>query len=114
MSRRQAGIPSRNTWQASTPPARWSNGMLNRPIVPRPVVSREEWLTASRALLAKEKEAVRLRDRLNAERLALPWEKVEKAYAFDTPHGRKTLAELFDGRSQLIVYHFMLGPGWTA
>jgi predicted dithiol-disulfide oxidoreductase (DUF899 family) len=88
--------------------------MLNRPLVPRPVVSREEWLAARRTLLAKEKEAVRLRDRINAERLALPWVRVEKAYAFDTPHGRKTLAELFEGRSQLIVYHFMLGPGWTA
>jgi predicted dithiol-disulfide oxidoreductase (DUF899 family) len=88
--------------------------MLNRPLVPRPVVSREEWLAACRALLAKEKEAVRLRDRINAERLALPWVRVDKTYAFDTPHGRKTLAELFDGRSQLIVYHFMLGPGWTA
>jgi len=88
--------------------------MLNRPNIPRPVVSRSEWLAARRALLAKEKEAVRLRDELNAQRLALPWERVEKAYAFDTAEGRKTLAELFAGRSQLIVYHFMLGPGWSA
>src|SRR5689334_3226886 len=87
--------------------------MLNRPNIPRPVVSRSEWLAARRALLAKEKEAVRLRDELNAQRLALPWERVEKAYAFDTAEGRKTLAELFAGRSQLIVYHFMLGPGWV-
>ena len=79
-----------------------------------PVVSREEWLDASRALLAKEKQATRLRDSLNAERRALPWVKVDKDYVFDTPDGRRTLSELFDGRSQLIVYHFMLGPGWKA
>jgi predicted dithiol-disulfide oxidoreductase (DUF899 family) len=79
-----------------------------------PVVSREEWLAARKALLAKEKEATRLRDKLNAARLALPWVKVETDYVFDTPKGKKTLSELFGGRSQLIVYHFMLGPGWTA
>ena len=88
--------------------------MLNSPVIPRPVVSREEWLAARRALLAKEKEVTRLRDRVNAERLALPWVKVEKNYVFDTPQGKKTLAELFDGRSQLIVYHFMFGPDWAA
>jgi len=88
--------------------------MLNNPVIPRPIVSREEWLAARRALLAKEKEATRLRDRVNAERLALPWVKVEKTYVFDTPQGKKTLAELFDGRSQLIVYHFMFGPDWGA
>ncbi len=88
--------------------------MLNRPRIPRPVVSRAEWLAARRALLAKEKEAVRLRDELNAQRLALPWVRVEKPYALDTAGGRRTLAELFAGRSQLIVYHFMLGPGWAA
>ncbi len=88
--------------------------MLNPPRIPRPAVSQAEWLAARRALLAKEKEAVRLRDEINAQRLALPWVRVEKAYAFDTPHGRKSLAELFAGRSQLIVYHFMLGPGWQA
>jgi len=78
------------------------------------VVSREVWLEARRALLAREKEATRLRDRINAERLALPWVKVDKDYVFDTPHGKKTLAALFDGRSQLMVYHFMLGPDWQA
>ncbi|MBW0005119.1 MAG: thioredoxin family protein [Hyphomicrobiales bacterium] len=81
---------------------------------PNPVVSREEWLVARKALLAKEKEATHLRDEINADRLALPWVKVDKNYAFDTPAGRKSLAELFDGRSQLITYHFMLGPGWSA
>jgi predicted dithiol-disulfide oxidoreductase (DUF899 family) len=78
------------------------------------VVSQEEWLAARRALLASEKEATHLRDRINAERLALPWVRVEKEYVFDTPAGKKTLAELFAGRSQLMVYHFMLGPGWAA
>ncbi len=79
-----------------------------------PVVSREEWVGARRALLLREKEATHLRDQINAERLALPWVQVDKTYVFDTPAGKRTLAELFDGRSQLIVYHFMLGPGWRA
>jgi predicted dithiol-disulfide oxidoreductase (DUF899 family) len=78
------------------------------------VVSRQQWLVARKALLAKEKEATHLRDQLNAERLALPWVKVEKPYLFDTPAGKKSLADLFDGRSQLIVYHFMYGPEWKA
>lgn len=78
------------------------------------IVSREEWLEASRALLAKEKEATRLRDKLNQERLAMPWLAVDKDYTFDTPDGHKSLSDLFEGRSQLIVYHFMLGPDWKA
>ena len=76
------------------------------------IVSQEAWLAARKAHLAKEKEFTRLRDQLSAERRALPWTRVEKTYAFEGPDGRQTLAELFDGRSQLIVYHFMLGPGW--
>ena len=79
---------------------------------PHKIVSRQEWTEARKAFLAKEKEFTRARDRLSAERRALPWVKVDKAYVFDTPDGKKTLAELFDGRSQLIVYHFMLGPDW--
>ncbi len=79
-----------------------------------PVVSREDWLAARKTLLAREKEAIHLRDKINAERLALPWVKVDKKYLFDTPLGKKSLAELFNGRSQLLVYHFMLGPGWAA
>jgi predicted dithiol-disulfide oxidoreductase (DUF899 family) len=79
-----------------------------------PVVTREEWLAARQALLVKEKEATRLRDRLNAERMALPWVKVTKDYIFDTPHGNRTLPDLFDGRSQLVIYHFMFAPGWAA
>jgi predicted dithiol-disulfide oxidoreductase (DUF899 family) len=79
-----------------------------------PVVSQEEWLKARKALLEKEKEESRLRDAVNAARLALPWVKVETDYVFDTPAGKKSLGDLFDGRSQLIIYHFMLGPGWKA
>jgi predicted dithiol-disulfide oxidoreductase (DUF899 family) len=79
-----------------------------------PVVFQEEWLAVRKALLLKEKEFTHLRDTINAERLALPWVKVGKNYVFDTPKGKKNLSELFDGRSQLIVYHFMLGPGWEA
>lgn len=79
-----------------------------------PVVSRDEWLIKRRALLAREKEAIHLRDAINAERQALPWVKVDTEYEFDSPEGKKTLAELFDGRSQLMVYHFMLGPDWGA
>jgi predicted dithiol-disulfide oxidoreductase (DUF899 family) len=78
------------------------------------IVSHAEWLEARKALLAMEKEATHQRDRVNAARLALPWERVDEQYQFDTPEGRKSLAGLFDGRSQLIVYHFMLGPGWKA
>lgn len=77
-----------------------------------PVVSREEWLVARQAHLAREKALTRLRDQVSAERRKLPWVLVEKRYGFDTPQGQATLAELFDGRSQLIVYHFMLGPDW--
>ena len=69
--------------------------------------TREEWIAASKALLVKEKQMTRLRDQIRAERAALPWVKVDKVYEFDTSEGKKTLAGLFDGRSQLIVYHFM-------
>ena len=79
-----------------------------------PVVSQEEWLKARKALLAKEKEETHLRDAVRAARLALPWVRIDKDYIFSTPSGKKSLADLFDGRSQLIVYHFMLGPGWKA
>jgi predicted dithiol-disulfide oxidoreductase (DUF899 family) len=74
------------------------------------IVTRDEWIAARKELLSKEKELTRLFDQLNAERRNLPWVKVEKPYVFETPNGRKTLADLFDGRSQLIVYHFMFGP----
>ncbi len=78
------------------------------------IVSRKEWLEARKALLSLEKEETKLRDKVRAERLTLPWVEVDKSYTFETPQGRKTLAELFDGRSQLIVYHFMYGPDWDA
>lgn len=76
------------------------------------VVSEEQWLEARRALLAEEKAWTRERDRLSERRRALPWVKVEKTYVFDGPDGPVSLADLFDGRSQLIVYHFMFGPTW--
>jgi predicted dithiol-disulfide oxidoreductase (DUF899 family) len=76
------------------------------------VVPPAEWLAARKELLKKEKEFTRLRDELSRERRELPWEKVEKAYVFDGPKGKETLADLFGGRSQLAVYHFMFGPGW--
>jgi predicted dithiol-disulfide oxidoreductase (DUF899 family) len=78
------------------------------------VVSHAEWLAARKDFLIKEKEFTRWRDELSRLRRALPWEKVEKRYEFDSAKGRVTLADLFDGRSQLIVYHFMFGPGWEA
>jgi predicted dithiol-disulfide oxidoreductase (DUF899 family) len=77
-----------------------------------PVVSTDRWIAERKALLAREKELTRLRDQIAAERRALPWERVEKHYVFDTPEGRRTLAELFEGRRQLMVQHFMFGPGW--
>lgn len=76
------------------------------------IVSRDEWLAARRAFLAREKDFTRQRDALSAARRDLPWEKVEKTYVFDGPDGRETLADLFAGKSQLIVYHFMFAPEW--
>ena len=77
------------------------------------LVSREQWLAAREALLAKEKELTRQHDALARERRELPWVRVEKEYVFDTAEGPKTLAALFGGRSQLVVYHFMFGPDWA-
>jgi predicted dithiol-disulfide oxidoreductase (DUF899 family) len=77
------------------------------------IVSRDEWTKARVALLAKEKALTRQKDALAAERRELPWVKIEKAYAFDGPQGKETLADLFAGRNQLAVYHFMLGPDWS-
>jgi len=76
------------------------------------VVPRAEWLAARKELLSKEKEFTRLRDELSRQRREMPWVKMEKAYRFEGPDGPKTLADLFDGRTQLVVYHFMFGPGW--
>jgi predicted dithiol-disulfide oxidoreductase (DUF899 family) len=78
-----------------------------------PVVSREQWIAARKALLAKEKELTRLCDDLARQRRELPWVKVTKPYAFEGPEGSRSLRDLFAGRSQLVVYHFMFGPDWT-
>ncbi len=82
---------------------------LERPRIATPA----EWLAARKALLKKEKELTRQKDALSAERRALPWVRVDKNYIFDAPGGKKSLADLFDGRSQLAVYHFMFGPDWA-
>ena len=76
------------------------------------IVSQADWLVARKRLLSREKEFTSLRDQLSAERRELPWVRVEKEYVFDGPAGKETLADLFEGRSQLMVYHFMFGPGW--
>lgn len=76
------------------------------------VVTEKEWIEARKKLLVKEKELTRQRDAVAKERQALPWVRVEKNYVFETPSGKKTLAELFSGKSQLAIYHFMLGPDW--
>src|ERR1700680_2874899 len=84
------------------------------PMATHPVVSRSDWLAARKKLLEKEKAFTKARDALSAERRALPWVKIDKPYDFNGPNGKETLADLFDGRSQLIVYHFMFGPDWDA
>ncbi|MGO9434421.1 MAG: DUF899 domain-containing protein [Terracidiphilus sp.] len=76
------------------------------------VVLPKEWIASRKELLKKEKEFTKLRDELSRQRRQLPWEKVDKQYVFDGPNGKESLSDLFDGRSQLIVYHFMFGPGW--
>src|SRR5258707_8446267 len=86
--------------------------MATRAMEHRKVVAPAEWVAARKELLKKEKEFSLLRDELSRQRRELPWEKVEKKYVFDGPKGKETLADLFGGRSQLIVYHFMLGPDW--
>ena len=92
LSRNQRGAENRD------------NGILQR--------SHAEWLKARKQHLEKEKQLTRLRDQLAAERLQLPWEKVEKNYTFDSPHGPVTLSDLFQGRAQLLIHHFMMGPDW--
>jgi len=76
------------------------------------VVSRDEWVAERKALLVHEKELTRLRDQIARERRALPWVRIDKNYVFEAPEGPRTLAELFEGRRQLLVQHFMLAPGW--
>jgi predicted dithiol-disulfide oxidoreductase (DUF899 family) len=83
------------------------------PIQTPRVVSHDQWISERVAFMAKEKEFTRLRDELSRQRRELPWERVTKSYVFDGPEGKETLAELFQGRSQLVVYHFMFSPSWT-
>jgi predicted dithiol-disulfide oxidoreductase (DUF899 family) len=83
-------------------------------VITHPVVSKSEWLKARTALLAKEKTFTRERDALSSERRALPWVRIDKDYVFEGRNGELTLADLFGGKSQLIVWHFMFGPGWQA
>lgn len=79
---------------------------------PHKIVSRDEWIATRRDLLAKEKELLHAKDRLRQQTRDLPWVKVDKNYVFEGPHGKETLGELFAGRSQLVIKHFMMGPGW--
>jgi predicted dithiol-disulfide oxidoreductase (DUF899 family) len=88
--------------------------MTTHDIANPPVASRDEWLAARKRLLAEEKELTQHRDRVNAARRRLPMVKVEKDYVFDSPDGKRTLEELFEGRRQLIVYHFMFAPEWES
>jgi predicted dithiol-disulfide oxidoreductase (DUF899 family) len=85
---------------------------VNHPPVNHPVVSRQRWLAERKALQAREKELTRLGDEIARERRALSWVRMDKDYVFDTPEGPRSLADLFDGRRQLLVQHFMLAPGW--
>src|SRR3979490_660864 len=86
--------------------------MTKSAMEPSKVVTPAEWVAARKELLRKEKEFTRLRDQLSRERRELPWEKVEKKYVFDGPGGKESLGDLFGGRNQLIIYHFMFGPEW--
>ena len=78
----------------------------------RKVVSEKDWISARKKLLLKEKKFSKLRDELNLQRRKLPWVKVEKDYVFEGPKGNVPFADLFGGKSQLLIYHFMFGPGW--
>ena len=89
------------------PKIKTARGIENRKVVPQ-----KEWLAARKKLLVKEKKFSKLRDELNLQRRKLPWVKIEKEYIFDGPAGKVTLGDLFCGKSQLLIYHFMFGPGW--
>jgi predicted dithiol-disulfide oxidoreductase (DUF899 family) len=86
--------------------------LANHPLANHPVVSRQQWIAERKKLVAREKELTRLGDQVARERRELPWVRMEKDYLFDTPEGRRPLADLFDGRHQLVMQHFMLAPGW--
>ena len=87
---------------------------MNQYIENHKIVSESEWIDYRKALLKDEKEFTILRDRLSQQRQDLPWVVINKEYIFEGPDGKQTLSELFDGRSQLVVYHFMFDPGWEA
>ncbi len=89
-----------------------NTAMANAGIGHHPVVSSDRWVGERKTLLAREKELMRLQDQVARERRALPWERIDKNYTFDTSEGPRTLADLFEGRRQLMVQHFMFGPGW--
>jgi predicted dithiol-disulfide oxidoreductase (DUF899 family) len=93
-------------------PATNRNG--HRMAEPHKVVSSAQWIEARKQLLIKEKEFTQARDQLSRQRRDLPWERVEKSYVFEGPAGQETLSDLFAGKSQLIVYHFMFDPAWEA
>jgi len=86
---------------------------MNTTTIDHPVVARDRWVDQRKALLAREKELTRLQDDIARERRALPWVRLDKRYVFDTPDGPRALGDLFAGRRQLLVQHFMLGPGWA-
>jgi predicted dithiol-disulfide oxidoreductase (DUF899 family) len=85
---------------------------MTEPLEDHKIVSENEWVESRKALLKSEKEFTILRDKLSQQRRDLPWVAVNKEYIFEGPNGKQTLSELFDGRSQLIVYHFMFDPSW--
>ena len=89
-----------------------NTGMGESSTTNHPVVSQERWVAERKKLLARERELTHLRDQVARERRALPWVRIDKVYTFDAPEGTRTLADLFKGRRQLMVQHFMLAPGW--
>jgi predicted dithiol-disulfide oxidoreductase (DUF899 family) len=89
-----------------------NSATAERPFTSRSIVSQDKWLSARKELLQKEKELTRQRDEISKLRRELPWVKVDENYVFEGPNGKERLADLFDGKSQLILYHFMFGPGW--
>src|SRR5258708_33762248 len=96
----------------TTATANVSRSPANHPLPDHPVVSRQQWLAERKQLLEREKELTRLGDQIAAERRALPWVRMDKEYLFDTPAGRRPLADLFHCPHQLLTEHFMLAPGW--
>ncbi len=98
--------------QALTQRLTVANAEKTESMANHPVVSRDSWIVERKALLAQEKELTRLRDEIARQRRTLPWVRIEKNYFFDTPSGQRSLADLFAGRRQLLVQHFMFAPGW--